>query len=79
MISYVVCRTCGRHVNATEAVNRGWCSEECIRTYATCETCGRYFPQGAGADATHCSPECMVRYQIRRRYGPEPVTVVSEV
>ncbi len=79
MTSYIVCRTCGRHVAAGEAVNRGWCSEECTLTYSACVTCGRWFPRGTGVDSSHCSRECTVRYQIRRRYGPEPVAVVTEV
>ena len=79
MTSYLVCRTCGKHVEGGQAVSRAWCSEECTRTYSTCVTCGRFFITGTGADGEHCSRACTVRYQIRRKYGPEPVTVVTEV
>ena len=42
-------------------------------------TCGRAFLRGKGFDGEHCTRECTVRYQIVRKYGPEPVTVVTEV
>jgi hypothetical protein len=77
--SYLVCRTCGKYVGTGEAVKRAWCSDECTCTYGECITCGRFSLSGTGYDAEHCSRQCTVRYQILRKYGPEPVTVVSEV
>jgi hypothetical protein len=77
--SYLVCRTCGKYVGTGEAVKRAWCSDECTCTYGECITCGRFFLSSTGFDAAHCSKQCAVRYQILRKYGPEPVTVVSEV
>ena len=79
MSSYLVCQTCGKHVNAGNAVKGAWCSDECTFTYGTCVTCGRFFSTGQGFDDGHCSRECTVRYLILRKYGPEPVTVVTEV
>ncbi len=79
MTAYFACRTCGRWVPAAEAVNRAWCSEECTRAYALCVNCGKSFLRGKGFDDEHCSKECTVQYRILRRYGPEPVTVVTEV
>ena len=79
MTSYVVCRTCGRYVPAANVVNRAWCSQECTIAYSTCTNCGRFFPRGTGFDNESCTPECTVRYKILRKYGPQPVTVVTEV
>jgi len=79
MTSFLVCRTCGRYVAAAEVVNRAYCSEECTTAYTSCTNCGTYFLSGSGADRETCSPECGVHYQILRKYGPEPVTVVTEV
>ncbi len=79
MTTFVVCRTCGRYVAAADVINRAWCSEECTASYTSCTNCGRWFPAGTGADGQTCSNECTVRYQILRKYGPEPVTVVTEV
>ena len=79
MITFVVCRTCGRYVPAANLVNRAYCSEECTLAYASCTNCGTVFPKGKGYDAESCTRECTVRYQILRRYGPQPVTVVTEV
>jgi len=79
MTTYLVCRTCGRYVAAGDTVNRAYCSEECTAAYTNCTNCGKYFPSGTGADRETCSPECTVRYQILRKYGPQPVTVVTEV
>ncbi len=77
-MSYLVCRTCGTWVSAAEAVDRAYCSEGCTRSYDACVNCGRYFRKGEGFDAEHCTRACTVRYQILRKYGPEPVTVVTE-
>ena len=79
MTTYFVCRTCGSYVTASNLVNRAYCSEECALAYSSCTNCGRVFPQGNGFDAESCTRECTVRYQILRRYGPQPVTVVTEV
>jgi ribosomal protein S26 len=79
MTSYVVCRTCGRYVPAANVVNRAWCSQECAIGYSSCANCGRFFPKGTGFDSESCTPECTVRYKILRKYGPQPVTVVTEV
>jgi hypothetical protein len=79
MTSWLVCRTCGKYVSAAEAVSRAYCSEDCTRSWDECANCGRFFPSGKGYDAGHCTRECAVRYQILRKYGPEPVTVVTEV
>ena len=79
MTTFVVCHTCGRYLPATSLVNRVYCSEECGRVYSECATCGRVFPRGGGFDGEHCTRECTVRYEILRKYGPEPVTVVTEV
>jgi len=77
--TYIVCRTCGRYVPAANLVNRAYCSEECTRAYSSCTNCGKVFLQGKGYDAECCTRECTVRYQILRKYGPQPVTVVTEV
>jgi uncharacterized Zn finger protein len=77
--AYIVCRTCGRYVTAENVVNRAWCSEECTRAFSSCANCGTFFPAGRGFDKEHCHKECTVRYQILRKYGPQPVTVVTEV
>ena len=79
MSAYFACRTCGKWVAAAQAVNRGYCSDDCTRAYSTCANCGKAFLRGKGFDGEHCSKECTVRYQIMRKYGPEPVTVVTEV
>ncbi|HET6452013.1 MAG TPA: hypothetical protein VFI08_11915 [Spirochaetia bacterium] len=76
---FLVCRTCGRYVTAAQVVSRAYCSEECTHSYESCANCGRYYPAGSGFDRGACSRECTVRYQIYRTYGPEPVTVVTEV
>jgi hypothetical protein len=41
--------------------------------------CGSVFLRGKGFDGENCTRECTVHYQIMRKYGPEPVTVVTEV
>jgi ribosomal protein S26 len=79
MTAFITCRTCGRYLPASRAVNRAWCSPECTRAYATCATCGSAFPKGKGHDEEHCSRQCAVQYQITRTFGPEPITVVTEV
>ena len=79
MTSFLVCRTCGKYLAASEAVNRAFCSEDCTRSYDACTNCGRFFLKGKGFDGEHCTRECTVHYQILRKYGPEPVTVVTEV
>jgi hypothetical protein len=78
MTTYTICHTCGRFVAAGSVINRAYCSEECTRSYAECANCGRFFPRGKGFDGTYCTQACTVRYQILRKYGPEPVTVVTE-
>jgi len=50
-----------------------------MRVFASCPNCGRYFTRGKSFDGERCSKECAVHYQILRRYGPQPVTVVTEV
>jgi ribosomal protein S26 len=77
--SYIVCRTCGRYLPAANAINRAYCSEECTVGFSSCTNCGKVFPKGKGYDAETCTRECTVRYQILRKYGPQPVTVVTEV
>jgi len=77
--SFIVCRTCGRYVAGADVINRAYCSQECTAAYTSCTNCGKYFPSGTGVDGQTCSNECTVRYQILRKYGPEPVTVVTEV
>jgi hypothetical protein len=77
--AYIVCRTCGTYVTAAAAVNRAYCSEECTRLYATCSNCGKAFLRGKGFDDEFCTRACTVKYQILRKYGPQPVTVVTEV
>ncbi len=79
MTHFITCRTCGKYVTAGAVVARGYCDEECTRLYASCINCGKYFPRGKGFDDKHCSKDCTTRYQILRKYGPEPVTVVAEV
>lgn len=79
MTAFLVCRTCGRYVAVGDAVSRAYCSEECTAAYTSCSNCGRYFPAGTGVDSQTCSRECTVHYQILRKYGPEPVTVVAEL
>ncbi len=79
MSSWLVCRTCGRYVSAAESIERMWCSDECRLTWSVCVNCGSFFTTGHGFDTDHCSRDCAVRYQIVRQYGPEPVTVVTEV
>jgi hypothetical protein len=66
-------------VTTATAVNRVYCSEECTRQYSTCSNCGRVFLRGKGFDEEFCTRACTVRYQILRKYGPQPVTVVTEV
>jgi len=77
--TYVACRTCGKYMAAAHLVNRAYCSEECTQAYSSCTNCGRVFLKGKGYDAESCIRECAVRYQILRKYGPQPVTVVTEV
>jgi hypothetical protein len=79
MAAWVVCRMCGKYILAGGAVSRGYCSEECTRVFESCVNCGTYFPKGGGFDGEHCTRACTIRYQIMRKYGPEPVTVVTEV
>ncbi len=77
--AFTVCRTCGRYVASGETVKRAYCSEECTRAFECCANCGKYFPIGTGFESGACSRECTTRYQIYRKYGPQPVTVVTEV
>ena len=79
MTLFVVFHTCGKYVPTAALVNRAYCSEECTRLYSECANCGRVFPRGKGYDGQYCTRECTVRYEILRKYGPEPVTVVAEV
>ena len=79
MTGYVVCRTCGRYVPAADAVKRAWCSEACTVAFSSCTNCGKFFPAGTGFDRESCTRDCTVQYQILRKYGPQPVTVVTEV
>ena len=79
MTAFVTCRTCGRYIPSTDSIGRARCSEECARAYSTCVNCASVFPRGKGFDKEHCSRECTVQYQIFRKFGPEPVTVVTEV
>jgi len=76
---YLACRTCGKYVSAADAVSRAYCSEECTRAYSSCTNCGKVFLRGKGFDGENCTRDCTVHYQIMRKYGPEPVTVVTEV
>ena len=78
MTAYRVCRTCGKYIAAATAVNRVFCSEDCTRAFDACVNCGRFFLKSGGFDAEHCTHACTVHYQILRKYGPEPVTVVTE-
>ena len=79
MTRYIACRTCGKYLSARDAVARGYCSEDCARAFSACVTCGKYFLKSRGFDSEHCSKDCTVRYRILRKYGPQPVTVVTEV
>ena len=79
MTGYIVCRTCGKYVPAANVVNRAWCSQECTTAFTSCSNCGKFFPAGRGFDRESCTRECTVHYQILRKYGPQPVTVVTEV
>jgi predicted nucleic acid-binding Zn ribbon protein len=79
MTAYIVCRMCGRYIPAGNVINRAYCSDECTRAYSACSNCGKVFPKGKGFDGEYCTRECTIRYQILRKYGPEPVTVVAEV
>ena len=79
MSAFLACRTCGRYVTGQDAVNRAFCSDPCTEVYDACRNCGRWFVRGTGFDGEHCTRECTVHYQILRKYGPEPVTVVTEV
>jgi ribosomal protein S26 len=79
MTGYIVCRTCGRYVPAADAVKRAWCSPACTMAFSSCTNCGKFFPAGTGFDRESCTRECTVQYQILRKYGPQPVTVVTEV
>jgi hypothetical protein len=79
MTGFLVCRTCGKYVTGADVVNRAFCSEDCTRVFGACVNCGRFFLKGKGFDGEHCTRECTVHYQILRKYGPEPVTVVAEV
>ena len=79
MTPYRACRTCGKYVPYPELLQRAYCSEDCMRMFASCPNCGRYFTRGKGFDGERCSKDCAVHYQILRRYGPQPVTVVTEV
>ena len=79
MTHFITCRMCGKYLDAGSAVARGYCTEDCTRFYSSCANCGRYFLRGKGFDKEYCSQDCTVRYQIVRKYGPEPVTVVTEV
>jgi hypothetical protein len=76
---FITCRTCGKFVDAGAAVARAYCTDECTRLYTACTNCGKYFLRGKGHDDEHCSRDCAIKYQIFRKYGPEPVTVVTEV
>jgi len=78
-MTFIRCRTCGKYLAAGNAVARGYCTEECTLSYPSCVTCGRYFLSGTGFDNDHCSKDCVIKYEIFRKYGPEPVTVVTEV
>jgi predicted nucleic acid-binding Zn ribbon protein len=78
MTHYLVCRNCGKYVRAGDIVHRTFCSEDCTRIFSTCVNCGAAFPKGKGFDGEYCSRECTVKYQIFRKYGPQPVTVVAE-
>ncbi len=60
-------------------VNRAYCSEECTRAYAQLRELRKGIPPGQRLRRGGCTRECTVRYQILRKYGPEPVTVVTEV
>lgn len=79
MTPFISCRTCGRWLPAANLLHKAWCSEECGRAWSTCTTCGSAFPRGQGSDTEHCSRDCTVQYRISRKYGPEPITVVTEV
>jgi predicted nucleic acid-binding Zn ribbon protein len=79
MTAYIVCRMCGKYIPAGAATNRAYCSDECTRAYSACANCGKVFPKGKGFDGEYCTRECTIRYEILRKYGPEPVTVVAEV
>jgi len=79
MTHFIACRTCGKYLDAGSAVARAYCTEDCTRFYSSCANCGRYFLRGKGFDKEYCSQDCAVRYEILRKYGPEPVTVVTEV
>jgi hypothetical protein len=78
MTGFTSCVNCGKYV-ATEGDARRYCSRECAAAFSVCLNCGRYFKKGEGVDGNHCSKECMVQYVIKRKYGPEPVTIVAEV
>ena len=79
MTTYLSCHNCGRYIALANLVRRGYCAEDCTRAYSQCANCGKAFPRGGGFDGEYCTRECTIRYQILRKYGPEPVTVVTEV
>jgi hypothetical protein len=78
MTAYVPCRTCGKIILASEAEARLYCSRNCARSYRTCLNCGKYYLRTDGFDDEHCSKACTVKYVIQRKYGPQPVTVLTE-
>ncbi len=79
MTAYSRCRTCGRYFPALDTEVRGVCSKACVHAYRTCLNCGKYFLKRDGFDDDHCSKACTVKYVIQRKYGPQPVTILTEV
>jgi hypothetical protein len=77
-VQFIRCRTCGRYLQATAAVQERYCSEECAVQYAFCRNCGRYYQAGSGHAGLYCSRECAVQYRLQRFAGARPVSGLPE-
>jgi|GEM_PF-6886642 len=62
-VRYIRCRTCGKHIEENQSLNKVYCSEECAGTYTRCPNCGNFFAKTGKEDHNgFCSLECEAIY-----------------
>ena len=59
------CRTCGKHVDARELIERRFCCDTCALDYERCINCGGYFERDTGYQARICSRACHEHPEVR--------------
>jgi endogenous inhibitor of DNA gyrase (YacG/DUF329 family) len=65
-VSYIRCRTCGRHIEENQSISKLYCSDTCARSFTRCPNCGKFFHDlHAELHNGFCSLECETMYDDR--------------